>query len=126
MLTPYQRQPQQVAASLNEALLTQALAPLRGLIDQWATEKFEQLIANASVSASAVTDETLTRTGLRAEFGICDQTAINWEKKGLIKSYRLGRRVMYKRAEVIAAMQGQGRSDGTRKNARRGQQQKAR
>jgi len=125
MLTPYQRQPHHAAAS-NEAALLQAFAPLRVLVEQWATEKFQQLLSSISAPVSETTDETMTRPGLRAEFGICDQTAINWEKRGIIKSYRLGRRVVYKRAEVLAAMEGQARPDGTRRNARRGQKQNPR
>lgn len=88
--------------------------------------EFERLYSERNDLDRSLSKETMTRAELRTELNICSQTAMNWERQGILKRYSLGRRVFYKRAEVIAAMQAQTRSDGTRRNARRGQQQKAR
>ena len=36
---------------------------------------------------------------------ICKATLVNWAKSGRINQYRVGRRVFYKYAEIIASMQ---------------------
>ncbi len=61
----------------------------------------------------------MTRKALQAEFAICTQTVRNWERTGLLKPYTVGRRVFYYRREVLEAMQGQTKPDGTRLYARR-------
>ncbi|OWP63503.1 hypothetical protein CDA63_09000 [Hymenobacter amundsenii] len=80
-------------------------------------------------SASKPDPDRLTpRAELCAELGICAQTIINWEKTGIVTAHRIGRRVFYRRPEVMAALttNGLAQPDGTRRNARRGKQQKTR
>lgn len=130
MHTPLSRysQPHPSGAHSPDGALAQAFAPFRPFIDQWVEEKFQQLMALTPQPPQVIAaeDAVMTRAELKSELNICDQTASNWEKQGLLISHRLGRRVFYKRAEVLAAMQSQARPDGTRRNARRGQKQNPR
>lgn len=59
-----------------------------------------------------------------ALLGVCVQTLYNLASKGIIKPYKLGGRTVYRRAELLASLKEQSRPDGTRRNSRRGKQQK--
>lgn len=46
----------------------------------------------------------LSRKEVAATFGVTLPTVHDWTKKGLLKSYRMGNRILYKRHEVEAAI----------------------
>jgi excisionase family DNA binding protein len=46
----------------------------------------------------------LSRKEVAATFGVTLPTVHDWTKKGLLKSYRMGNRILYKRSEVEAAI----------------------
>lgn len=51
--------------------------------------------------------ETLTRKDVAELLHVTTQTVINYTKKGLLKSYKLGRRVLYLKDEVLAVIKEQ-------------------
>lgn len=51
--------------------------------------------------------------------GICRQTVHDWKRRGLLDFHRLGGKVYFKQAEVVAALNKQVRPDGKRKGARK-------
>ena len=51
--------------------------------------------------------ETLTRKDVAELLHVTRQTVINYTKKGLLKSYKLGRRVLYLKDEVLAVIKEQ-------------------
>lgn len=51
--------------------------------------------------------ETLTRKDVTELLHVTTQTVINYTKNGLLKSYKLGRRVLYLKDEVLAVIKEQ-------------------
>ena len=51
--------------------------------------------------------ETLTRKDVAELLHVTTQTVINYPKNGLLKSYKLGRRVLYLKDEVLAVIKEQ-------------------
>ena len=51
--------------------------------------------------------ETLTRKDVAELLHVTTQTVINYTKNGLLKSYKLGRRVLYLKDEVLAVIKEQ-------------------
>ena len=52
-------------------------------------------------------EEILTRKDVAELLHVTRQTVINYTKKGLLKSYKLGRRVLYLKDEVLAVIKEQ-------------------
>ena len=52
-------------------------------------------------------EETLTRKDVAELLHVTTQTVINYTKNGLLKSYNLGRRVLYLKDEVLAVIKEQ-------------------
>ncbi len=53
----------------------------------------------------AVNDEKLdTRKEVAKLFGVSLPTVIDYEKKGIIKGYRIGNRIRYKHSEIMEAL----------------------
>lgn len=52
-------------------------------------------------------EETLTRKDVAELLHVTTQTVINYTKNGLLKSYKLGRRVLYLKDEVLAIIKEQ-------------------
>lgn len=51
--------------------------------------------------------ETLTRKDVAELLHVTTQTVINYTNNGLLKSYKLGRRVLYLKDEVLAVIKEQ-------------------
>ena len=51
--------------------------------------------------------ETLTRKDVAELLHVTTQTVINYTKNGLLKSYKLGRRVLFLKDEVLAVIKEQ-------------------
>ena len=51
--------------------------------------------------------ETLTRREVAELLHVTTQTVINYTKKGILKSYKVGRRVLYLKEEIIAVIKEQ-------------------
>ena len=51
--------------------------------------------------------ETLTRREVAELLHVTKQTVINYTKSGLLKSYKMGRRVLYLKEEVLAVIKEQ-------------------
>lgn len=106
------------------------LAPFLAELDrrtrQIAREEHEKLLAEREAAAAdAVQNETLLNVKQTADLlGVKPQTAWEWQKRGVLKSYKLGGRLMFRRGEVLAALQAQTGPDGRRKYARRTLSQK--
>jgi len=62
-----------------------------------------QSLKNQPAPASAA-DGYLSRQQVRELLGVSLVTVCDWTNKGFLRSYRLGQKVFYKRAEVDAAM----------------------
>ncbi len=75
---------------------------LRNLIRSSVAEALESLRAESKESPS---NQKLTRQQLKEEFHISFPTILKLEKKGVLKSYRIGRRVLFDRVEIEAALQ---------------------
>ena len=77
-------------------------AELRNLIRTSVAEALESLRAESKTSPS---NQKLTRQQLKDQFHISFPTILKLEKKGILKSYRIGRRVLFDRLEVEATLQ---------------------
>lgn len=51
--------------------------------------------------------ETLTRREVAELLHVTTQTVINYTKKGILKSYKVGRRVLYLKEEIVAVIKEQ-------------------
>jgi excisionase family DNA binding protein len=51
--------------------------------------------------------ETLTRREVAELLHVTKQTVINYTNSGLLKSYKMGRRVLYLKEEVLAVIKAQ-------------------
>lgn len=101
-------------------LLAPVFAELERQSRRAAREEFARLQAE-QVDASAEArrnEEPLNVKQAAALLGITPQTAWEWQKRGTLPSYRLGNRIMFRRGEVLAALQAQTQPDGRRKYAR--------
>ena len=87
------------------------------ILTQFSVEQFQSEIANAvrlGLEQSQTTQNTTTTTTEQTELltrnEVCNllhitlPTLHNWTKEGLITGYRIGTRIRYKRAEVLATL----------------------
>ncbi len=85
------------------------------ILTQFSVEQFQSEIANAvrlGLEQSQTTQNTTTteQTELLTRNEVCNllhitlPTLHNWTKEGLITGYRIGTRIRYKRAEVLATL----------------------
>lgn len=101
------------------------LAPLFDKIEQHsrraAREEYVKLLAEQeAIAAETHRNEALLNVKQAAELlGVTAQTTWEWQKRGLLPSHRVGRRIFFKQGEVLAALQTQTHADGRRKYARR-------
>lgn len=100
------------------------LSPLLETLDQHsrraAREEYIKLLAEQEESkAEARRNEELLNIKQAAELlGVTAQTAWEWQKRQLLVSYRVGKRIFFRRGEVLMALQAQTGPDGRRKYAR--------
>lgn len=100
------------------------LAPLFAEIDEHsrraAREEFAKMQAeqHAATAEARRNEEPLNVKQAATLLGITAQTVWEWQKRGTLPSYRLGKRIMFRRGEVLAALQAQTQPDGRRKYAR--------
>lgn len=87
---------------------------------QAAREEFVKMQAEQTMAAAEArrNEEPLNVKQAAALLGITPQTAWEWQKRNMLPSYRLGKRIMFRRGEVLAALQAQTHPDGRRKYAR--------
>lgn len=103
----------------------EVLTPLFEQIDQHsrraAREEYIKLLAEQETTTTEArrNEETLTVKQAAELLGITAQTAWEWQKRKLLISYRIGRRIFFRRGEVLAALQAHTHQDGRRKYARR-------
>ena len=86
------------------------------ILTQFSVEQFQSEIANAvrlGLEQSQTTQKNTTtteQTELLTRNEVCNllhitlPTLHNWTKEGLITGYRIGTRIRYKRAEVLATL----------------------
>jgi excisionase family DNA binding protein len=86
------------------------------ILTQFSVEQFQSEIANAvrlgleQLQTTQNTTTTTEQTELLTRNEVCDllhitlPTLHNWTKEGLITGYRIGTRIRYKRAEVLATL----------------------
>jgi excisionase family DNA binding protein len=74
---------------------------------------------NTPVSPTAPADELLSIREAAELLGVTVQTVHEWKRRGLLKYHKLGSRSYLKRAEVLAALQGQQRTVKAGKGAAR-------
>ena len=102
----------------------EVLTPLFEQIDQHsrraAREEYIKLLAEQETTTAETrrNEETLTVKQAAELLGITAQTAWEWQKRKLLISYHIGRRIFFRRGEVLAALQAQTHPDGRRKYAR--------
>ena len=103
----------------------EVLTPLFEQIDQYsrraAREEYIKLLAEQETTTAETrrNEETLTVKQAAELLCITPQTAWEWQKRKLLISYRIGRRIFFRRGEVLAALQAHTHQDGRRKYARR-------
>lgn len=86
------------------------------ILTQFSVEQFQSEIANAvrlgleQLQTTQNTTTTNEQTELLTRNEVCNllhitlPTLHNWTKEGLITGYRIGTRIRYKRAEVLATL----------------------
>jgi len=86
------------------------------ILTQFSVEQFQSEIANAvrlgleQLQTTQNTTTTTEQTELLTRNEVCNllhitlPTLHNWTKEGLITGYRIGTRIRYKRAEVLATL----------------------
>ena len=77
-------------------------AQLKNIIRASVAEALESLRAELKTSPKNV---KLTRQQVKEQFHISFPTILKLEKEGTLKSYRIGRRVLFDRLEVEAALE---------------------
>lgn len=113
------------APPLPAAKWAEVLAPLFEQIDQQsrraAREEYIKLLAEQETTTAEArrNEEPLTVKQAAELLGVTAQTAWEWQKRGLLISHRIGRRIFFRRGEVLAALQVHTHQDGRRKYARR-------
>jgi excisionase family DNA binding protein len=102
----------------------EVLAPLFEQLDQQsrraAREEYIKLLAEQETTTAEArrNEEPLTVKQAAELLGITAQTAWEWQKRKVLTSYRIGRRIFFRRGEVLAALQAHTHQDGRRKYAR--------
>ena len=86
----------------NVLLESTSQSQLKDIIRAGVAEALESLRAESKESPSK---QKLTRQQLKDEFHISFPTILKLEKKGILKSYRFGKRVLFDRSEVEASLQ---------------------
>lgn len=76
--------------------------------------------APPAAPATAPPDELLSIREAADLLGVTVQTVHEWKRRGLLKYHKLGSRSYLKRADVLAALQGQQRTVKTGKGGGRG------
>lgn len=77
---------------------------IRDLADQMQRIETQLLTLNTNATPPKEDTELLTRKKVAELLGITLPTLHNWTKKGVLKSYRLGTRLRYKKSEVMEAL----------------------
>ena len=85
---------------------TQMLDDVRAVI----RHELQQAPAALTSSPTSLPDELLSVHEAAAMLGVTVQTVHEWKRRGLLKYHKLGSRTYLKRADVLAALQGQQRT----------------
>lgn len=65
---------------------------------------FEEFFATTKAQSSqAISDTLMSISDVCREFGVSKTTLTDWKNKGLVPFIRIGRRVYFERAAVLAA-----------------------
>ncbi|RZK44575.1 MAG: DNA-binding protein [Hymenobacter sp.] len=127
-LTPPLLEP---ASSTPPPYVTVAFQALLAALDQRIREAASEYWARYQASQRPEStpppaDELLTVEKTAALLDVVPQTILGWRQSGILIGYRMGNRVYFKRAEVIAALQAQRIPTRRRQHGRQPAQPKAR
>ena len=105
-----------------EAIISVGVAYAQLLEDVRAVIRHELYHAQAAPAGppTAPTDELLSIREAAQLLDVTVQTVHEWKRRGLLKYHKLGSRSYLKRAEVLAALQGQQRTVKAGKGVARG------
>jgi excisionase family DNA binding protein len=108
------------------------LAPIISELDQFARraarEEYAKLLAEteAATAEARRNEEPLTVKQVAELLNVTPQTAWEWYKRDLLNGSKIGGRLLFRRGDVLAALQAQTQPDGRRKYARKSTKQKGR
>lgn len=83
-------------------LMAMSIADFRQEVEKIVSELCIEKEKNNPLDLRNENFKLIPRTQVRRLLNVADPTLITWEKKGIIKSYRMGRRVYYNSDEVQA------------------------
>jgi excisionase family DNA binding protein len=93
-----------------EAIIPVGVAYAQLLEDVRALVRHEIQHASVAATAAAPAEELLSIREAAALLGVTVQTVHEWKRRGLLMYHKLGSRSYLKRADVLAALQGQQRT----------------
>ena len=67
-------------------------------------QEFDRLQNNHSKQDRTASDEVMTRQETKELFSVSFVTIHDWEKKGILKSYKVGNRTYFKRSECMKVL----------------------
>ena len=103
------------AAAFAPLLAALARHSRRAVREEYATLHAEQAAAEAEARRN---EEPLSIKQAAGLLGITPQTTWEWQKRGLLPSYRLGKRILFRRGDVLAALYEPSRVAGRPTNKR--------
>ncbi|MDB5003902.1 MAG: Helix-turn-helix protein [Mucilaginibacter sp.] len=78
---------------------------IQEMIDKAVMVAFEKLNTHASVVAISKNEQPVTAKVLSQFLSISQPTLIRWRKKGKIPYLKIGGRILYRKSEVMTAME---------------------
>ncbi|OON66247.1 helix-turn-helix transcriptional regulator [Hymenobacter sp. CRA2] len=102
---------------ISGATYPQFLDDVRAIVRHELAQREPQ--ADSPQADAESSDDLLTVKEVAKLTKSCEQTVHYRATKGYFKRYKLGGRTVFKRSEVLAALQAPGRADGRRSKARR-------
>jgi predicted DNA-binding transcriptional regulator AlpA len=78
---------------------------IQEIIDKAVAAAFEKLNTHSSVIANSKNEQPVTAKVLSQFLSISQPTLIRWRKKGKIPYLKIGGRILYRKSEVILAIE---------------------
>lgn len=75
-------------------------------LKDFATHLIEETVELLSTRSSAGQDEYLSKAEVMKLFGVCPTTLWLWDKNNYLKPVRAGRKVMYRKADILRVANG--------------------
>ena len=107
------------AAQAVAAAVESVFQNIQTLACDMAREEYQKMAAAHNQQSVLQEDALLTIAEAAALLSVVRQTIHNWVRSGQLKSYKLGGRTYFKKAEVTACLVEKMRPNGTRKHERR-------